>query len=61
MLKKQDLKPNNLIFHFKTIEKEQIKPKASKGRWLTKNRVTINDAGNRKIIEKNQYNQKLVL
>ena len=43
---------NNLILHFKELEKEEIKPKVSRRKEITKIRVEINEIETRQPIEK---------
>ena len=43
---------NNLILHFKELEKEEIKPKVSRRKEITKIRVEINEIETRKPIKK---------
>ena len=53
---------SNLSFHFRSLEKEeQNKFKVSRRKETIKIRTETGELGNRKIIEENQQDQKLVL
>lgn len=58
--KEERSKINDLSFHFKKLEKEgQIKHNISRRKEIIKIRVKVNEIKYKKVIEKNQQNQKL--
>ena len=57
---KGDLKINKLSFHFKNLERA-TKCKVKRSKEIIIIRAEINEMENMKLIEENQWNQKLVL